>query len=223
MIQQTIHRIDPTLLSNITLPDVDYRLALNTPTGRFFYDPWELKPEFKNTVWEHLLATLKEPIGEARIIKLLQGTCYQSHADIDDRYHLNIVGEQSYLIDLDDKVMHETVDKTVWYTMNTAKRHSAANFGSIARYQLVVRHLLKNNKLENPKKITVSKKSYDPSQDSRYIFDDIISPWLNYGCKNGYVGNVSSTLDTITFEVEHSVVDEFNELVSKTKLTVNYD
>ena len=32
----------------------EFRVAINQPTGNFFYDPWVIKPEYQNTVWEKL-------------------------------------------------------------------------------------------------------------------------------------------------------------------------
>ena len=80
----------------------NFRLTINEPTGSFFYDKWKIKNEYQDTVWDKILRTLPDSIGEARIIVLQPGTCYQSHADIDDRYHLNIQAEQSYIINLED-------------------------------------------------------------------------------------------------------------------------
>ena len=67
----------------------DFKTSLNEPTGSFFYDPWVIKPQFKNTPWEQLLNSLNQTvIGEARIIKLDIEKCYTAHADIDDRWYL---------------------------------------------------------------------------------------------------------------------------------------
>ncbi len=71
-----------------SLPSEDFKSSINSPTGSFFYDPWVIKPEFENTVWNKILSTLPFEVGEARIIVLSYGDCYQSHGDIDDRYHV---------------------------------------------------------------------------------------------------------------------------------------
>lgn len=110
-----------------SLPLADSKSTINGPTGRFFYDPWMIKPEYKNTIWEKILSSLPFNVGEARLITLLPGQCYQSHSDIDDRYHLNIVGSDSFLIDLDNKELDEIVQDGHWYEMDASPRHSAAN------------------------------------------------------------------------------------------------
>lgn len=224
MIEKTSYTVDLGLLTQATqqLPNIDYKLSINQPTGRFFYDQWEIKPEFKDTIWDRIINTLKEPIGEARLIKMEPGTCYSSHADIDDRYHLNITGERSYLIDLDNNQMHQTSDRGVWYTMNTSRRHTAANFGSIPRIQLVVRHLLCDNKLTDFKRVSIGQKLHDLTQDSRYVFDDVLSPWLNYGCKAGFIGNVSATVNSMTFDINSNKVEHLNELLRTTGLVLTW-
>jgi hypothetical protein len=158
-----------------SLPEVDFRISLNSPTGDFFYDAWKIKEEFKNTVWEDILNSLPAPLGEARLIELKHGTCYMSHCDIDDRYHLNIEGQYSFLIDIDSQTMFPTVADGQWYVINTGIRHVAANFGSIKRTQLVVRHLL--NKSTSNNLVTI--KIFPICENPRFEFDDIISPWLN--------------------------------------------
>ena len=57
----------------------NFKLSFNKPTKSFFYDPWVIKDEFKNTVWERLLEYLPNDIGEARVIVLQPGACYNSH------------------------------------------------------------------------------------------------------------------------------------------------
>lgn len=99
------------------------KTTVNEPSGNFFYDPWRIKKEYQGTVWEKILSTLKFPIGEARIIVLKSGTCYLRHADIDDRYHLNISGDNSYLIDLEKTVMHELKRDGFWYKMHAGILH----------------------------------------------------------------------------------------------------
>ncbi len=59
------------LEANALCQSMDGKNVLNKPTGDFFYDPWEILPEYKGTVFEELLAPLKD-IGEARIIKQIK-------------------------------------------------------------------------------------------------------------------------------------------------------
>jgi hypothetical protein len=208
MIRKTPYSIFKKLLTDSlsSIPAIDYRLSINQPTGDFFYDRWEIKPEFKDTVWEEILNTLPFDKGEARLIKLVPGGCYMSHADIDDRWHLSLTGNQSFLIDLDDQVMHRLDIDGYWYDMNAGKTHTAANFGDIDRVQLVVRHLLTNSNITGVKKVTIA---LDTAQhDYRYQFDKFISPWLNGGCKQGFVNNFSVDQNIVTFDLHEQFVQE---------------
>lgn len=200
------------------LPSVDSRLSLNKPKGRFFYDPWEIKKEFENTVWQKILETLPHPIGEARLIKLATQSCYTGHADIDDRWHLSLINQQSYLIDLDKKIMHAIENPGQWYSMDASKRHTAANFGNCDRIQLVVRQLLPMHTLLDPVRFTIENNI--EIEDSRYIFDDVISPQLNILVKKKYISNVSTTDGAITFDIERTQHSALLELVSTTPLIV---
>ena len=89
MLSKTNHTVDISLFQEACdqLPSRDMKTTINCPTGNFFYDAWKLKEEFKGTVWETLYNSLPVAKGEARIIILDPAHCYQTHADIDDRYH----------------------------------------------------------------------------------------------------------------------------------------
>ena len=221
MITPTPYCISESLVRDGTssLPTIDSRLAINRPTGRFFYDPWEIKPEFKNTVWETILLSLNGPIGEARLISLEPGICYRSHADIDDRWHLTLVGEQSFLIDLDNQLMHSITEIGRWYSMDTSICHSAANFGSYSRVQLVVRQLLTDCTLKDPVVISIAENKFD----SRYQFDNLISPWLNKRCKERFINNVTVTESSITLSVEKQYADELTTLLASIGLNAIYE
>jgi hypothetical protein len=188
----------------------DTRTALNQPSGSFFNDPWILKPEYKDTVWDQILATLEESKGEARLIKLEQGESYPSHADIDDRWHLSITGNHCYLIDLETNTMHPTDDRSSWYLMDAGVRHTAANFGTGSRIQLVVRKLLPNNVLKDPIQVHVTLKKV--VEDRRFLFDDTMSPWLNRAYKRGIVNNFVGEDLIASFNIEIEHLEELEEL-----------
>lgn len=158
MLTKTHYTVDPKLFQEAcnSLPTRDMKTTINQPTGSFFYDPWVIKDEYKGTVWETLYNSLPVSKGEARIIILDPAQCYQVHADIDDRYHLNILGESCYLIDLVRDQLHPLEQDGIWYDMDASFLHTATNFGRRARIQLVVRHLLKNNKLMDPIGVALS-------------------------------------------------------------------
>ena len=185
-----------------SMPSYEFKHTINQPKGNFFYNPWEIKPEFKDTAWENVLADLG-PVGEARIIHLKPGTCYHAHADIDDRYHLNISGSYSYLVDLESEYMHPLGADGFWYEMDAGLIHSAVNFGAETRTQLVVRKLLNNNVLHNQVKIKIfwNDLSYERA---RSMLDHDLSGWLNRANKIGKIANFSFTMTDITFDVEQS-------------------
>lgn len=193
------------------LPKVDFRLSLNEKTGRYLYDPWVIKQEYKGTVWEEILKTLPEPIGEARIVTLKPGTGYQSHSDIDDRYHLNLSGDRySYLIDIDKQQMYQVNQDRFWYNMNAGPRHSAVNLGNVDRVQLLVRKLLKDVHMSDYVSVVINSKGINDS--SRFLFDDILSPWLNSAIKRSIVSNFEFEGTTVKFNVSKDFIQEFNNL-----------
>ena len=211
MISQTNYTVNVQLLQEAcaALPDQDMKTTINKPTGNFFYDSWVLKDEYKGTVWETLYESLPMSKGEARIIILDPGQCYQSHADIDDRYHLNILGDNCYLIDLVRETMHPLSQDGVWYDMDASFLHTATNFGRCARIQLVVRKLLKkNNLLHDPISVRLES-TLDNKDYARYLFDNNVSPWLNQANKSGIINNFAYTREHVTFDIE---ADKLNSL-----------
>lgn len=217
MISKTQYTVDKSLITRAVkdLPNVDFKLTLNVPTGNFFYDNWIMKDEFKGSIWEELLSAIDEPLGEARIIKLAPGTCYFGHADIDDRWHLSLDDSHSYLVDIDNKQLHKTEPDGTWYTMDTSLIHSAVNFGNGDRYQLVVRQLLKHTDLADS--VSVKIKLIKPTARSRYIFDQYFSTWLNKAVKQSKIDNFELVGETgVGFAVDRKYLDELHELALKT-------
>lgn len=183
----------------------EFRSTLNEPTGDFFYDEWTIKPEYKNSPWKELLDTLPFPKGEARIIQLKPGTCYTSHSDIDDRYHLNISGTNSYLIDLDTQDMHKLETDGNWYEMDAGKLHTAVNFGREVRNQLVVRKLL--NRTKNKSVKVEIKTTTDNADLARYEFDNQISPVLNLLNKKCALDNFKHNSYSVSFDLDEGYID----------------
>jgi len=188
------------------LPQIDFKFSLNEPTGNFFYEPWKIKEEYENTVWQDILDTLPFEKGEARLIELNPGTSYHAHSDIDDRWHLNITGKHSYLIDLDTDTMHKTDSDGIWYLMDAGKLHSASNFGNTNRVQLVVRKLLKKNTVNN--KVTVLLTLTEQRPDYRYVFDNTLSGWLNKANKNNILSNFEYKDTTVKFNLDSNYIEE---------------
>jgi hypothetical protein len=210
MLQTLPYTVDSTLLNEAqsSVPSVDSKLTINQPTGNFFYDSWEIKEEFKGTVWETLLNTLPLDIGEARIIVLGNGTTYMSHTDIDDRYHLSLKGQYSFLINVDDEKMYPTVADGQWYEMNTGLRHVAANFGSYDRVQLVIRKLLNNPTLENCTTVTIKPICENP----RFEFDDLISPLLNKLNKQQLINDFNILQDGVSFNLNTNAITQLDSI-----------
>lgn len=219
MIVPTSYIVSNSLLDRVKYESVTSSFTLNTPTGRFFYDPWHLKPKFKDTIWEEILNTLPENnIGEAKIRKLDIKTCYTKHSDIDDRWHLSFEAKNSFLVDLEKHILH-TTKPGVWYSMNAGVMHSAVNFGDSDRYQLVVRKLLPDNLLVSPIKIRMSAKN--PPSNYRYIFDQYISPHLNKWCKDGVLTNFNPQDSYIEFEIENVHIKELQNVCKDTQIEID--
>ena len=174
---------------------------ISNPTGNFFYDPWQLKSEYLGTPWETILNSLPGDKGQARVIILESPSCYTAHSDIDDRYHLNLFGDEAYLIDLEEQKMYRTIKDGIWYDMDAGKIHTAMSIGEHVRAQLVVRKLLNKNKLQNP----VTVKVYG-NDNPRYKFDNVLSPWLNCANKKGTITNVSIVKFGIQFDIEENLI-----------------
>ena len=138
---------------------------LNTPTGDFFYDAWTVLPEYQNTAISELLKQLPDH-GEARVIVLKPGESYSAHADIDDRYHVTLDAEQSFLHDIENEMMYPTKPDNTVYLMNTGVLHTASNYGYKNRYQLVIRKLLNKSDLYHPVNVFMTVKN--PVYNLRY-------------------------------------------------------
>jgi len=214
MLTPTNYTTDPKLFQEACfhLPTGAMKTTINKPTGDFFYDPWIIKDEYKDTVWETLYNSLTTVKGEARIIILDPGQCYQIHADIDDRYHLNILGDNSYLIDLFREIMHPLKQDGIWYDMDASFLHTATNFGRKSRVQLVVRKLLKKNKLSNPVAVSLAT-SMDNPNHARFLFDNTMSPWFNDANKAGFINSFTQGHVAITFNIEQDKLELFKRML----------
>lgn len=196
------------------LPNGEFRTTLNEPTGNFFYDPWIIKPEYQNTVWSKLLASIEEPIGEARVIVLKPQMSYHVHADIDDRLHLNIQSDSSYLIDLDSEKLHKLQTDGIWFLMNAGRKHTASNFGRFDRVQLVVRKNLQRGNLTSPKTVKIFSK-ISSVDDSRFVFDNTVSPWLNWANKKRIIDNFKPSSSCVSIDIEESFIKELNMVLGE--------
>jgi hypothetical protein len=214
MLTPTNYTVDTSLFQEACnqLPKNGTKITINKPTGDFFYEPWVLKDEYRGTVWETLYNSLPVTKGEARIIILDPGQAYQCHADIDDRYHLNILGDESFLIDLIREQMHKLNQDGIWYDMDAGFLHTAANFGKRARIQLVVRKLLKANTLIDPVEVALTT-TVSNTDHARYLFDNTISIWLNEANKLGYIRNFCYSSPFVKFTIEQDRIDSLKHIL----------
>lgn len=209
MIKSTKYTINKSKLSEIENLNSTGKISINEPTGDFFYDPWKIKPEYAGTVFEEVLSVLPDNIGEARLITLQSGTCYFSHSDIDDRYHLNISGDCAALINIDTTESWFLTNDGIWYDMDASPLHSAVNYGQYDRKQIVVRKLLNRNKLKKATAVTITIKGPNP----RFLFDNTISKWLNLANKQGIISNFSTDQTTVSFFVEEEHRKDLEKLI----------
>ena len=192
---------------------------INEPTGNFFYDPWRLKKQYWDTSIIELFDQLG-PVGQAKVIIIKPGQNYLGHGDIEDRYHITLQGEESYLIDLEDFKMYPTVADNICYHMDTSRIHTAANFGYKDRIQLVIRKLLTRHKLKDP--VLIKIRPVDKPHNLRYLFDKHFLIWLNKANKKGIINDVKSTLEhEIDFELERDYVKELQKIVDNCGFKVN--
>jgi hypothetical protein len=174
--------------------------VLNSPSGDFFYDPWQVLPEYKGTSIEELLNKIPDA-GEARINVLEPGESYTAHADIDDRYHLHLDGDFSFLVNLSDDKLYRLEKDNIVYTMDTSKLHTASNYGYKNRYQVVIRKRLKKSKLDKPFKIRLS--AEETPYNLRYLFDNSFSIKLNWLNKINKLQDFKKVSDIcIEFKIE---------------------
>jgi hypothetical protein len=204
MLQKTEYSVDKDILDICAGYAHDGKLVLNKQTGNFFYDPWELLAEYKNTAIETALSALPFPIGEARLVKLEPGKCYFAHSDIDDRYHLNLSGTNCTLHDFDTNTSYPLIQDGLWYLMDAGKIHTAINAGEYPRVQLLVRKLLPLTKLKNPVNMYIRATGVN----ARYRFDNTLSPWLNRAVKQGIVSDFETNSASVYFDVEKEYIKE---------------
>jgi len=210
------------LLSELTSVNWDdkNRANINRPTGHWLHDPYVINDEWKGTAFEQLLSNLPWPIGEARLMRLEPGTCYRSHADIDDRYHLNLTSNQyCHLIDLEEQRMYRLVPDGKFYKMNAGKIHTAVNFGSTPRIQLVIRVPI--DRIDSPSMIKIKIKGTDVPHDFRYQFDQHISPVISKLIKEKKIGWVDPRSETeMDLKIEQDEVKEFLDYIGSLNLKI---
>lgn len=213
MLNKTIFKFDlgslKELLNQVEWDEKD-RCNLNKSIGHWLYDPYEICDKWKGTAFDRLLKQIPYDIGEARLMKLEPQTCYRAHSDADDRLHINILSnEYSYLIDLDNNMMYGLKEDGCLYYMDGAKMHTAVNFGSTPRIQLVIRVLLKRSKRPDHVKTKIT--FVNPPYNLRYLIDRRISPLINRYTKTGEIGFFDLlNANSLYFEITPNVLDKIH-------------
>lgn len=192
------------------------KLDINSPTNNFFYDPWQLKSEFATPKIIQLFDQLG-PIGQAKIVIIKPGQSYMAHADVEDRYHITLQSDQSYLIDLKHNQMYATQVNNKCYLMNTDRIHTAANFGYKDRIQLVIRKLLIHHPLKNSCHVHIKPAVLDEPFNQRRLFDEHILCWLNLANKRRIIDNFNPMGEDVElqFDLEQHYVPELQQQIAQ--------
>ena len=184
--------------------------VLTKPRGDFFYDPHILDEQYKGTEIEKVLDLIPMH-GEARVIVMEPGQSYSAHADVDDRWHLTLDADESYLVDLKNQKMYKLVADGTLYLMDSGRLHTASNYGYKPRYQLVIRKRLKGRILDNPVYFNLT--LIDPPYNARYLFDKSFSILLNRLEKEEKITNFKKISDKeIEFVIESEQITRIKEL-----------
>ena len=184
--------------------------VLTKPRGDFFYDPHILDEQYKGTEIEKVLDLIPMH-GEARVIVMEPGQSYSAHADVDDRWHLTLDADESYLVDLKNQKMYKLVADGTLYLMDSGRLHTASNYGYKPRYQLVIRKRLKGRILDNPVYFNLT--LIDPPYNARYLFDKRFSILLNRLEKEEKITNFKKISDKeIEFVIESEQITRIKEL-----------
>jgi hypothetical protein len=97
--------------------------------------------------------------------------------------------------------------------MDAGRLHTASNFGRDVRIQLVVRKNLNRGMLKYPVHVKIVSNISNPD-DSRFMFDNQVSPWLNKANKLGMINNFNYTPSAVDFDVEESYLTGLKWLLS---------
>ena len=141
-----------------------YNLVKNLPTGKnvltkprgdFFYDPHILNEEYKGTEIEKLLDLIPMH-GEARVIVMEPGQSYSAHADIDDRWHLTLDADESYLVDLQNEKMWKLIadENPVFFNLTLIDPPYNVRYLFDKSFSILLNKLEKAEKITNFRKVS---------------------------------------------------------------------
>jgi uncharacterized cupin superfamily protein len=208
-------------------------------TGDAYYDEWLLDDRYRGTELGRLWDTLDRP-GQARVIMQPPGRAYMAHADVDDRYHINLTGSESYLIDLDQGRLHPCRADGRVYRFQASMAHTAANFGNEHRAQLVIKQRLAHNTLTDPVPTMVRLRNRRDYHQGRYGYDLRMLAFIGSGSRLGVItafqGDVAGSYGedyrdvdgdpntfTVGFEMEASLRTRLEEVASTMPVDIRYD
>jgi hypothetical protein len=99
------------------------------------------------------------------------------------------------------------------------KIHTASNYGSVPRKQLVVREPLKRSHFKNLINVEITP-AYEQF-DYRYQFDNIISPWLNRKNQEGALDNFVYKDTVVSFSIAEHVQGQL-EAITSNRFNIKY-
>ena len=186
------------------------KLDINQSTGEFFYNAWQLKPEYEHTEVARVLNQLG-PVGQAKIVSIPPGQCYLAHSDVEDRYHVTLQSDQCLVMDLSNHEQYPCVVDNRVYHMDTARLHTVVNAGYLPRIQLVVRQLLTRPKLINPVRVHIE--ATEAPYNLRQLWDQSILVWCNLANKKGVMNNFDPRDQEaeLHFDLESTHLDSLRE------------
>jgi len=107
--------------------------------------------------------------------------------------------------------MYPTLTDNCCYLMDTAHIHTAVNFGYLDRIQLVIRKLLERGQIRNRAHVKI--KAENPPYNSRYLFDNSFSVWLNKANKKKILDNfVTISQEEVSLDLEREYLEELKNI-----------
>lgn len=214
MITETSYSADLADIKELEKTLSDQMITMiNHPVGNLYYEEWELNDEFKGTPLEKVYNSLPIKKGYSLLITIKPSSTFNKHCDPDDRWILNINGEEAYVNDLDNKVMNKIDVNGKWYQINGGVFHASSNFGNSPRTFLVVRSMLTRGDLKDRVKVHI--KITDMGKDHKYKLENNLHPWIYQANKNGLLDNyLTFEQDFLEFETEREFVPKIQEMLN---------
>jgi hypothetical protein len=169
----------------------------NDSKGDRYYREMELFDKYKGTVVERYVKSLNRKLSKVCVIIQEPGDTYPIHADIDDRFHLNLQSDNAYFIDFKTNISIPIETDRKVYLMNTGGLHSAVNFGLKRRLQIGATISLEYHNLKSPMSVNIHYNGKNKNYD--YFYNFYVMPWLNLANKNKLINNYVKPKDSNLF------------------------